>query len=163
MRKIIESIEREYRRYQLRGQGAIQQLTDPQLCTRSSPDGNSIAMLTWHLSGNLSSRFTDFLTSDGEKPWRDRESEFSSRSVTRDELLHRWNEGWDTLFGTLADIQDEQLALEVTVKGVTLDVHEALLSSLAHASYHVGQIVLIARHHCGSDWQWLSVPPRKSS
>src|SRR5688500_14892608 len=102
MRQIVESIEGEYRRYKTAGEGAIEQLADEQLCQASSSGGNSIAMLVWHISGNLVSRFTDFLQSDGEKPWRDRESEFLRRTVTRAELHEKWEEGWTVLFRSLA-------------------------------------------------------------
>src|SRR5687768_6247640 len=101
MRVILSSIEGEYQRYKGLAEGALGQVTDDELVAVPSAEGNSLAMLVWHLSGNLKSRFTDFLTSDGEKPWRDRESEFVLREVTRDEVTARWNEGWSILFSTL--------------------------------------------------------------
>jgi hypothetical protein len=108
------------------------------------------------------SRFTDFLTSDGEKPWREREEEFRARTVTRSELLSKWNEGWNVLLGTLATLSDEVLQDTVTIRGQPLLVHEALHRSLSHLSYHVGQIVYVAKSMRGNEWKYLSIPPGKS-
>jgi len=162
MRVIIESIESEYRRYKAPGEGAIGQLTDGQLCAVSHSGSNSVAALVWHISGNFKSRFTDFLTSDGEKPWRDRESEFTRRRVSRDEVLQKWNEGWEALLGALAALDDRQLQVAVKIRGRSLSVMEALLRSLAHASFHVGQIVFWARDLKGTTWQYLTIPPGQS-
>jgi len=162
MRVIVGSIESEYRRYRALGDRAIEQLMDDQLCAVPPSESNSIAALVWHVSGNFKSRFTDFLTSDGEKPWRDRESEFTRRKVARVELLQKWNERWETLLGALALLDDGQLQIEVKIRGCSLSVMEALLRSLAHASYHVGQIVFWARELRGSTWQYLTIPPGQS-
>lgn len=162
MRVILESIEGEYRRYKALGEGAIAQLTDEQLCRVSQSGGNSVAALVWHISGNFKSRFTDFLTSDGEKLWRDRESEFTRRNVARSEVLQKWNEGWETLLGALASLDDGKLQVAVKIRGRSLSVMEALLRSLAHASFHVGQIVFWARELRGATWQYLTIPPGQS-
>jgi hypothetical protein len=116
-------------------------------------------VIVWHVSGNLRSRFTDFLTTDGEKQWRKRDEEFEARSVSRTELLQKWNEGWDVLLGTLAILKDEDLARTVTIRGQALAVHEALHRSLGHTSYHVGQIVYLAHAFVGTEWTYLSIPP----
>jgi len=108
MRDLIASIEAEYRRYKTLGEGAINQVADSQLA-QVAGSGNSIVTIVWHLAGNLKSRFTDFLTSDGEKPWRDRDSEFVARHVTRAELQAKWEEGWRVLFAVLADLADADL------------------------------------------------------
>jgi hypothetical protein len=158
MRVVLASIESEYRRYQGLAEKALGQVADSGLIAASSPEGNSIAMLVWHLSGNLKSRFTDFLTSDGEKPWRDRESEFVARAVTRGEVLAKWDEGWTVLFASLAELDDDTLGRRVTIRGEGLSVLQALHRSLAHASYHVGQIVLRAKDLRGDAWQSLSIP-----
>jgi uncharacterized damage-inducible protein DinB len=163
MRKIVGSIEGEYRRYKALGEGAIAQVTDEQLCQMTSSGGNSIASLVWHISGNLVSRFTDFLQADGEKPWRDRDAEFFHRAVSRAELREKWDEGWTVLFRSLADLDDEGLQAGVTIRGVPLSVHEALHRSLAHASYHVGQIVFLAKAFRGGEWRSLSIPPGESA
>lgn len=158
-RDIVSSIESEYHRYKSLGEAAFGQLSAGQLAESSGSD-NSVAMIVWHLSGNLESRFTDFLTSDGEKPWRDRESEFQARDgVSQAEVADKWTEGWDVLFTTLAPLSDENLNDEVCIRGVSLTVLEALHRSLAHASYHVGQIVYISKRLRGSSWQYLSIPP----
>ena len=158
MREILTSIEREYRRYKGLGESAFEQVTDAELVDVPASEGNSIAILVWHLSGNLKSRFTDFLTTDGEKPWRDRESEFVSRDITRAALLTKWEEGWSVLFRTLSELGDDALDRRVTIRGEALSVVQALHRSLAHASYHVGQIVLLAKSRRGGTWRSLSIP-----
>jgi Protein of unknown function (DUF1572)/alpha/beta hydrolase fold len=130
MRVILESIEDEYRRYKALGECAIAQLTDEQLCRVSQSGGNSVAALVRHISGNFKSRFTDFLTSDGEKLWRDRESEFTRRNVARSEVLKKWSEGWETLLGALASLDDGKLQVAVKIRGRSLSVMEALLDHL---------------------------------
>ena len=162
MRTLIASIEREYRRYKTLAEGAIDQLADSGLADAAG-GGNSIATIVWHISGNLKSRFTDFLTSDGEKPWRDRDSEFVARHVTRAELQAKWEEGWRVLFAVLADLADADLERTVTIRAQSLTVVEALHRSLAHTSYHVGQIVYVAKALRGADWQSLSIPPGQSA
>jgi uncharacterized damage-inducible protein DinB len=162
MTTFVESIRAEYLRYKALAEAAIDQLSEDQLSAPGPHGNNSIATICWHVSGNLQSRFTDFLTSDGEKPWRQREEEFQTRTVTRSELLSKWSQGWDVLLGTLSSLGDEQLQLTVTIRGQSLRAHEALHRSLAHLSYHVGQIVYVAKSLRGKDWKYLSIPPGKS-
>ncbi|HWG32234.1 MAG TPA: DinB family protein [Steroidobacteraceae bacterium] len=159
---LVASIEAEYRRYKTLGERAIDQLTDSQLADATGTS-NSIATIVWHLAGNLKSRFTDFLTSDGEKPWRDRDSEFLPRHVTRAELRAEWEDGWRVVFAALADLTDADLARTVTIRGQPHTVAEALQRSVAHASYHVGQIVYVAKALRGAEWQYLSIPPGQSA
>src|SRR5205807_6030297 len=135
MRTLIASIEGEYRRYKTLAEGAIDQLADSGLADAAG-GGNSIATIVWHISGNLKSRFTDFLTSDGEKPWRDRDSEFLGRHVTRAELQAQWEEGWRVLFAVLAGLAGAELGRSGTSRAQSLTVVEALRRSLAHTSYH---------------------------
>ena len=163
MRKIVEAIEGEFRRYQALAQATIGQLNEQQLSTPLSKGGNSIAILVWHISGNLKSRYTDFLTTDGEKEWRDRDSEFIARTVTQAELSDRWNEGWDVLYGTLQQLDDDKLDGTVTVRNMPQSVLEAILRGLAHTSYHVGQIITIGKELRGPEWRWLSIPPGGSA
>jgi hypothetical protein len=163
MRDIIRSVEAEYTRYKALAEGAMAQLEDADVNERGPNAGNSIAMIVWHVSGNLASRFTDFLTSDGEKPWRHREEEFAARVVTRDELMEKWQHGWRVVLDTLSDLTDDRLSDTVTIRDQPLAVHEALHRSLAHASYHVGQIVLVAKTMRGNDWRYLSIPPGGSA
>jgi len=162
MTSIVNSIRAEYLRYKALAEAAIEQLDDHELSVPGPNTGNSIAVICWHVSGNLRSRFTEFLTSDGEKPWRKREEEFEARAVTRAELLSKWNEGWDVLLGALDTLSDGQLESTVTIRGQPLLVHEALHRSLAHLSYHVGQIVYLAKSLRGKEWKYLSIPPGKS-
>jgi uncharacterized damage-inducible protein DinB len=124
-------------------------------------DANSIAMVVRHISGNLRSRFTDFLTSDGEKSWRDRDSEFVERPYTRDELRSMWQASWQIVDSTLAKLSDSQLGEMVTIRGVAATVHEALCRATTHISYHVGQIVLLCRLYATSEWTSLSIPKKK--
>jgi uncharacterized damage-inducible protein DinB len=121
-----------------------------------------VAAIVWHISGNLRSRFTDFLTTDGEKPWRDRESEFALRAVSADEVRAKWEEGWDVLFRALAALSDDDLSRTVVIRGQDLSVLDALQRSVTHASYHVGQIVFLARSLRGKRWEWLTIPPGQS-
>ena len=160
---IIDSIRGEYLRYKKLGEAALAQVPDDRLSAIASPESNSIVTICWHVAGNLKSRFTDFLTADGEKPWRNREEEFDARKVSRAELLAKWEDGWNTLLGALSGLTDDVLTREVTIRGQGLSVVEALHRSLAHTSYHVGQIVFLAREAAGSQWTSLSIPRGQSA
>src|SRR4029453_6386461 len=155
---ITASIQGEYLRYKKLAEAAIAQVPDDKLAAMASDQSNSIIVICWHVSGNLKSRFTDFLTDDGEKPWRQRDEEFETRQVGREELLARWEEGWTALFAALTGLSDDGLSREVTIRQQKLSVIEALHRSLAHTSYHVGQIVYLAREAAGSTWTSLSIP-----
>jgi uncharacterized damage-inducible protein DinB len=161
-RTTVGFFEGEYRRYKSLGEGAFNQLDAAQFSDETA-GGNSIATLVWHVSGNLESRFTDFLTSDGEKPWRDRESEFASRAASGAETRETWDRGWGVLLNTLESLTDPDLTRTVTIRGIPHRVDEALLRSLAHTSYHVGQIVHIAKALKGDAWEYLSIPPGGSA
>ena len=163
MRELIASIEGEFRRYKKLGDETIAQLQDNELTESGPGGGNSTAVLVWHLSGNLQSRFTDFLTSDGEKPWRNRDDEFRSRDgITRDELISKWEVGWTTLFRSLDSLTDEDLFKTVIIRNESFSVHEALHRLMAHASYHVGQMVYLGKIFRSGDWKCLSIPLGKS-
>ena len=162
MTAIIESIRAEYLRYKTLAEAAMEQCSEPDLSAPGSDAGNSIAVICWHISGNFQSRFADFLSTDGEKPWRAREEEFRARTVTRGELISKWEQGWEVLLATLGTLTDEHLESTVTIRGQSLKVHEALHRSLAHLSYHVGQIVYIAKSLRGKEWKYLSIPPGQS-
>lgn len=161
-RHVIESIEGEYRRYKALGEGVIDQLSKEELAVHGSSESLSIATLVWHVSGNLESRFTDFLTSDGEKAWRHRETEFEDRLVDRDELIEKWERGWAVLLDALEGLTDDDLGRSITIRDVALTVCEALHRSLAHASYHVGQMAYIGKMLRGEEWTYLSIPPGAS-
>ena len=162
MTSIIESIRDEYLRYKALAEAAIGQLSEAELSVQGPEGGNSIAIICWHISGNLQSRFTEFLTSDGEKPWRRREEEFQPRTATQTELLAKWKQGWEPLLETLTILTDEDLHRTVTIRHVPFQVHEALHRSLAHLAYHAGQIVYIAKSLRGKQWKFLSIPPGQS-
>jgi hypothetical protein len=162
MDTIIEDFRGEYQRYRSLGERALAQIPDDALDTVVAPDGNSAAMLVRHVGGNLVSRFTDFLTTDGEKPDRDRDAEFEDRTYTRAEVDAWWRRGWDALEGQLAALDDARLGDRVTIRGQPLTVHAALCRSLSHVAYHVGQLVLLARIQATSTWQWLSIPKGQS-
>jgi hypothetical protein len=123
---------------------------------------NSIAIVVKHMAGNMRSRWTDFLTSDGEKPDRNRDAEFAAPPATRAELMQSWNEGWDRVFGALEPLSEADLERKITIRGEPHSVMQAVNRQIAHYSYHVGQIVFLAKHFKGSDWKSLSVPRNKS-
>ena len=162
MRVLIESIQAEFRRYKKGAESAFQQLRDEELSIAGPGEANSVAIVAWHISGNLKSRFTDFLTSDGEKPWRNRDEEFDPRTVTAAELMKKWNDGWDVLFHTLESLTDDDLYRTITIRGEEFKAHEALHRAVTHIAYHVGQIVHIAKTIRGSEWKTLSIPRGKS-
>ena len=160
-RGLLSLIEAEYRRYQALGEGTFRQLSAEELVTDTA-GANSIAMIVWHIAGNLESRFTDFLTTDGEKPWRNRDSEFEPRTPTRSEIEEKWSRGWRVLLASLQELSDDDLGRCVIIRGVSMRVDEALLLSVAHAAYHVGQIVYLGKCFRGESWESLSIPPGKS-
>jgi Protein of unknown function (DUF1572) len=157
----LATIRTEYARYRRLAELALEQTADADLHRRLDADGNSIAITLAHLSGNLRSRFTDFLTSDGEKPWRQRDSEFEDRTQDRQGLLADWQAAWTALDGALAAVQaagPDVFAQAVTIRDQPLTVLAALHRSLAHTAYHVGQIVMLARTFAGSGWRSLTIP-----
>jgi hypothetical protein len=162
MRELIDSIRGECERYKSLGEGAVSQVQDGDLSTPGPNGSNSLAVICWHISGNLRSRFTDFLTSDGEKPWRHREEEFDDRAVTRAEFLAKWEEGWSVLFTALDRLSDGNLQDTITIRGQAHKVHQALLRSVAHTSCHVGQMVYLAKALRGAQWTSLSIPRGQS-
>ena len=162
MPAVMESITGEFRRYKALAEAALAQLSDAELTAAAPGGGNSIATICWHVAGNLRSRFTDFLTSDGEKPWRKREEEFLARQVTHAELRAHWEQGWAALLDALGALRDSDLDRSVTIRGQAFRVDEALHRALAHVAYHVGQIVYAAKATRGADWRYLSIPPGQS-
>jgi hypothetical protein len=155
---IISSIKSEYLRYKNLAEAAIKQTPESELSKVFGDDNNSISVIAAHISGNLNSRFTDFLTTDGEKPWRRRDAEFEKRNLTKSELLQLWDDGWVVLLTTLDELSDVDLDKTITIREKELTVADALHRSLAHVSYHVGQIVYIARMIVGKEWISLSIP-----
>lgn len=158
---MLPSIRTEYQRYRRLCELAIAQVDDVDLHHRPHDDGNSIAITLHHLTGNLRSRFTDFLTSDGEKPWRQRDAEFEPPQLTREELLAAWRDAWHLVDQALAAVDDAgpgAFARTITIRQQPLTVLDALLRSVAHVAYHAGQVVQLARAFAGPRWQSLSIP-----
>jgi hypothetical protein len=137
---------------------AMAQLTDQQLHQALDPATNSVAVIAKHVAGNLKSRWTDFLTTDGEKPDRDRDDEFVDTFATREELLAYWHQGWQPVFTTLQSLTADDWNKSITIRGESLSVPLAIGRSLSHTGYHVGQIVLIARILAGDNWTTLTIP-----
>ena len=154
----VEAIADEFTRYKALGEAAIAQLDDDELGLIGSDGGNSIVTIVWHLAGNLESRFTDFRTSDGEKPWRDRDDEFVPRSVTKTALLEKWERGWYALLAAISALTDADLLQTVTIRRQQLRIDQALQRSLAHTAYHIGQIVFLAKQIRSGGWRCLSIP-----
>ncbi len=152
-----------FRFYKRLAERAMEQVTDEQLFAALDRESNSIAITVKHVAGNTRSRGTDFLTADGEKPSRDRDSEFVDPPATRKDLLAAWEDGWNRLFTALEPLTDADLARTVTIRGEAHSVMQAINRQLAHYPHHVGQIVLLARHFARDHWQSLSIPRNQST
>src|SRR4029078_12245523 len=126
-------------------------------------EANAIAIIVKHMAGNMRSRWTDFLTSDGEKPDRNRESEFEDAPATREALMQLWDQGWALVFGALEPLSDADLGRTVTIRGEAHSVMQAINRQVAHYAHHVGQIVMLAKHFAGGRWESLSVPRNRSA
>ena len=160
----VQLVVREFRRLKSLGDDAIAQVSDSHFFASLAPGDNSIAIIVKHVSGNLLSRWTDFLTRDGEKPERSRDSEFVvTAGDNRERLLRSWEQGWATLFEALEPLGDSDMQRVITIRREPLTVLQALNRQLTHYAYHVGQIVYLAKHHCGPAWRTLSIPPGRSS
>jgi Protein of unknown function (DUF1572) len=153
----------ELRKYKGFADKAIAQVTDADFFRHIDRESNSVGLIVKHISGNLRSRWTDFLTSDGEKPDRDRDSEFEkSGDDTRDTILARWESGWKALFAALEPLGPEDLQRTVTIRGEAHTVLQAINRQLTHYASHVGQLVFLAKHFAGDRWKTLSIPRGKS-
>ncbi|MBZ5573749.1 MAG: DUF1572 domain-containing protein [Acidobacteriia bacterium] len=159
----FDEVRRQFRGYQRLGEGAIAQLKDEELLATVDPESNSVAIIIKHLAGNMRSRFTDFLTTDGEKPDRHRDQEFELNSVpARTEVMRWWEDGWSRVFSAIEALKPEDLMRTVTIRGEPHTVLQAINRQLAHYAYHVGQIVFLAKHLRSSEWKSLSIPRGKS-
>src|SRR5436309_15862827 len=152
-----------FRFYKKLAEGAMDQVSDEQLFTALDEEMNSIAIIVKHMAGNMRSRWTDFLTSDGEKPDRNRDSEFVAPPTTRPDLMRLWNECWDIVFRALEPLSDSDLTRAVTIRGEPHSVMQAINRQVAHYAYHCGQIVFLAKHFQNKQWKSLSVPRGKSA
>lgn len=160
----LAAAERRFRDLKALGEKAFSQVSDEaHFHVALDPESNSLAVLIQHLRGNLISRWTDFLTTDGEKPSRERDTEFEpSREKSSNELLEAWNEGWDRLFETLAALEPSDLQKTIAIRGEPHTVMEAIQRQLTHCAYHVGQIVFLAKHLESQNWESLSIPRGQS-
>jgi uncharacterized damage-inducible protein DinB len=159
----LTDVRRMYRYYKSLGEKSMAQISDLDLHTLVDPDANSIALVVKHVAGNLRSRFRDFLTTDGEKPDRNRDTEFEMpERISRDEMLAGWNQAWEATLGTLDALTAADLERTITIRGEAFMVVEALNRSINHTAYHVGQIVLLAKHLAGPKWTSLTIPKGKS-
>ena len=152
-----------FRHYKNLAERAMAQVTEEQLLATLDGEMNSIAVTVKHMAGNMRSRWTDFLTSDGEKPDRNRDSEFVEPPATREALLRMWNEGWRCLFQGLEPLSPNDLGRTITIRGEAHSVIQAINRQIAHCCYHCGQIVLLAKHFKDVEWQPLTVPRGKSA
>ena len=159
----LSSAHKQFAYYQLLGEQAMAQIADEQLFWQPNAASNSIATIVKHLGGNMRSRWTDFLTTDGEKPWRAREAEFDNDLTTRAEVLATWHEGWQCLFAALGALTPADLDRTIYIRNQGHSVTEAINRQLAHYPYHVGQIVFLARLLAGEAWQSLSIPRGNSA
>ncbi|OHT45482.1 DUF1572 domain-containing protein [Flavobacterium tructae] len=158
----LESVKKQFLYYKMLGEKAIAQLEPDQLFVTLNEDTNSIATIVKHVSGNMLSRWTDFLTSDGEKEWRNRDSEFENDLKSKEEVLLIWNKGWDCLLNALNSLNPEQLSDIIYIRNEGHTVIEAINRQLAHYPYHIGQIVFYAKQLKKGDWDSLSIPKNKS-
>ena len=155
---IISSAATAFRNQKTWADKAIVQLQDDQLRVSLDPNTNSIAVIMKHVAGNLLSRWTDFMTTDGEKSWRNRDDEFVDSFRSREEVLEYWDNGWMCLLTTLEQLESDDLSKSVTIRGEAHSVPLAIHRSLAHCGYHCGQIIMIARILAGDKWDTISIP-----
>jgi hypothetical protein len=160
--QFLESAKKQFLYYKTLGEKAINQLQDEQLFISLNEETNSIAQIVKHISGNMLSRWTDFLTSDGEKEWRNRDDEFLDTYKSKVELLENWNKGWDCLFNAINPLKPEHLSQIIYIRNEGHSVVEAINRQLAHYPYHIGQIVFYAKLLKKTGWESLSIPKNKS-
>jgi hypothetical protein len=159
----LEEIRRQLQGYKRLGEAAMYQLKDEEFFVTLDPESNSVAILVRHLAGNMRSRFTDFLTSDGEKPDRNRDQEFEmADKPTRADVMAWWEEGWARVFSTINELKPEELLHTVTIRGEPHSVLQAINRQMAHYSAHLGQIIFLAKHLRSDHWKSLSIPRGRS-
>jgi Protein of unknown function (DUF1572) len=159
----LEEGRRQMRGHKRLAEGAMAQLKDEELFITLDPESNSVAVIVKHMAGNMRSRFTDFLTSDGEKPDRFRDQEFElNPSTTRAELMKRWEDGWAQVFAAIESLKPEDVMRTVTIRGEPHTVLQAVNRQIAHYAYHTGQIVFLSKHIRSIGWKTLSIPRGKS-
>jgi hypothetical protein len=162
METYLNSVIKRFEYYKTLGEKTFEQVGDDGLFWQYNEESNSIAMIVQHLAGNMLSRWTDFLTSDGEKNWRNRDTEFESVIKSRAELLGKWNEGWACMLNALRSITEDDWGKTIYIRGEAHNVVDAINRQLAHVPYHVGQIVFIGKMIVGEKWHSLSIPKGQS-
>jgi len=160
---MIATFEGQFQKTKSACERAIAQVSDAQLHRQINPQQNSIAAIVQHLAGNMESRWTDFLTTDGEKPGRDRESEFTDHQLSRAELTALWERGWQCVFNALVNLTDADLDRTVTIRNQPHTVLQAIVRQVDHCGWHAGQIALIGKHLVGGRWSYLTIPPGGSA
>ncbi len=159
----LESVKKQMLYYKTIAEKAMEQLEDNQLFYSANEDTNSISTIINHMSGNMLSRWTDFLTTDGEKEWRNRDAEFVESTATREALLQTWNAGWNCFFNTINDLKPEDLDKIIYIRNEGQTALDAINRQLAHYPYHIGQIVFYAKMLKTNEWNSLSIPKNKST
>lgn len=152
-----------FRNYKKLAERALEQISDEEFFKQIDEESNSLAIIVKHIAGNLKSRWTDFLTADGEKDFRDRDSEFIAEGDTRESLMEFWEESWQILFKELGALEAEDFAKTITIRQQPHTICEAINRQLTHYSYHIGQVTFLAKHFRSSEWKTLSVPKNKSA
>jgi hypothetical protein len=147
-----------FKKYKELCENAVEQVSEDDLHKSIDENSNSISIIMQHLAGNLLSRWTDFLISDGEKVWRERDKEFEEQFLSQPQLFKLWNDGWNCLFAALDDLSENDLDKIVLIRNEPHTVNQAILRQLGHYSYHTGQIVFLAKHFCAKNWSQLSIP-----
>ncbi len=159
---LLKSVIQQFEYYKMLGERTFEQLNEEQILRSPQPESNSIAIIVNHLHGNMKSRWTDFLTTDGEKPWRNRDQEFEDLIRDRQQLRQKWDQGWKALLDSLNDLTPDDVNREVLISNQKHKVYEAINRQLAHYAYHVGQIVFLGKMIKGTEWQSLSIPKGQS-
>lgn len=159
----LSTARKVFEQYKQLGEKTFEQLPEEKLFYQYNAESNSIAVIVKHLHGNMLSRWTDFLISDGEKEWRKRDEEFENTTQSREELLRTWNEGWSCLFAALNPLTENDLTKTVYIRNEAHTVEDAIIRQLAHYPYHVGQIVYIGKMIADANWKSLSIPKNKSA
>ena len=158
----VTNIIKLFRYYKSLGERTIDQLNKEEIHLEPAKDTNSISIIVKHLQGNMLSRWTNFLTEDGEKEWRERDAEFEDTITSKEDLMKKWNEGWGCLLGALEQLKQEDLIKTVYIRNEGHQVEDAIYRQLAHYSYHIGQMVYLGKLIKGEDWKSLSIPKGKS-
>jgi hypothetical protein len=162
MNNYLESVKKQFEYYKMLGEKAMEQVPEDKLSWQFNEESNSIATIVKHLWGNMLSRWTDFLTTDGEKEWRNRDAEFENDINSREEMMKKWNEGWNCVFAALNQLTDADLNKQIFIRNQGQTVLDAITRQLAHYPHHIGQILFIGKMVCGDKWKSLSIPKGKS-